>query len=155
MLSNALLRLSGVMFIQSGIPDKNCAIGPDWAVGNYLSPASISCAISGYVDLEGKKLWCRPQYRCNIVILLIVPALSMLYTICRTWCGHAPAPPTGPTPWSSTRLDGVYSCVHVLAKCGDQMPWAAAVARPWYVWNRSADCRPARVGSPDFKLSLC
>jgi hypothetical protein len=31
-LSTARLMSSGVMFIQSGIPFKNCAMGPDWTV---------------------------------------------------------------------------------------------------------------------------
>ncbi len=38
-LSTAWLLSSGVMFIQSGIPFKNCAMGPDWAVRNC--PAGI------------------------------------------------------------------------------------------------------------------
>ncbi len=39
-LSTTRLTSSGVMFIQSGIPFKNCAMGPDWAVGN--GPAGIT-----------------------------------------------------------------------------------------------------------------
>jgi hypothetical protein len=43
--------------------------------------------------------------------------LSISYTICDTGAaghtGHVPAQPTGPASWSSTRLDGLNSCVIV------------------------------------------
>jgi hypothetical protein len=40
----------------------------------------------------------------------------------------------GTTSWSSTRLDGLYSCVTVLTPfpAGVQLPSVAAVALPWY-----------------------
>ncbi len=42
-LSTAKLMTSGVMFIQLGIPSRNCAMGPDWAVRNFpASSKSIS-----------------------------------------------------------------------------------------------------------------
>ena len=39
-VSNALLRSSGDMFNQSGTSDKNWAIGPDSAVGNFPAKKS-------------------------------------------------------------------------------------------------------------------
>ncbi len=41
-LSTARLMSSGVMFIQSGLPFKNCAMGPDWAVRNCQAGISWS-----------------------------------------------------------------------------------------------------------------
>jgi hypothetical protein len=48
--------------------------------------------------------------------------------------GHDPAPPMGPASWSSTCLDGLYSCVTVLTPFPagvQQLLSVAAVARPW------------------------
>jgi hypothetical protein len=58
-------------------------------------------AMSGYKDIE-ESLDCF----CRYLIRYAIPGASG-----RT--GHVPAPPTGPASWSSTLLDGLYSCVIV------------------------------------------
>ncbi len=82
-------------------------------------------AISGYTDIK------------------VFPSISKIWSILGMIChtGHVPAPPTrmGPASWSSTSLDGLYSCVTVLTPFPagvQQLLSVAAVARPWpRVWT--------------------
>ena len=71
-----------------------------------------------YTDIKGKNLWCRLQYRFNIgiyrcTVSLIVHCIQYDEPGAAGRTGHAPAQPTGPASWSSTGLDGLYSCVTV------------------------------------------
>ena len=85
-------------------------------------PISVQCR-----DIQISYFFVRYQSFGRYRIRYVIPGAAG-----RT--GHVPAPPTGPASWSSTRLDGLYSCVTVLTPfpAGDQQLLSvAAVARPW------------------------
>ncbi len=74
------LMYSGVMFIQSGVPFKNCGMGPDWAVGSCLAGiyilvhvitviAKVHIAISGFIAVTRRRTWNTCSFfRTNIYI---------------------------------------------------------------------------------------
>ena len=87
-------------------------------------PISVQCR-----DIQISYFFVRYQSFGRYRIRYVIPGAAG-----RT--GHVPAPPTGPASWSSTRLDGLYSCVTVLTPflAGVQQLLsvaASAVARPW------------------------
>ncbi len=102
-------------------------------------------AISGYTNIKGKNfdviqdIGAISGYTYIKVFPSISKIRSILGTICHTWGGQAHRPRSSPADsdsasWSSTCLDGLYSCVTVLTPFPagvQQLLFVAAVARPW------------------------
>ncbi len=113
-----------------------------------------------YRDIQTSNVKPLMSYPISVQCPSISKIRSILGTICHTSggrarTGHVPAPPTrmGPASWSSTRLEGMYSCATVLTPfpAGVQhLLSVAAVARPWC----GLPAQLVTVGSPDFHLKL-
>ncbi len=138
-------------------------------------PVLYCTAISGCKDIEGENfdgvhvlVWCRDIRIWKFLFSVEgFYRYSIRYAI--PWASgrtcHVPAPPTGPASWSSTLLDGLYSCVIVFTPFPApqhtalrEMCFSAAFcccSGPALVCRSIVGLPADGHCSPDFNLSLC